>query len=156
MTKSRESETMHDTREDVSRDDPWLSESALTAPPAREGFTQRWVSTAILGDPTPQNVSKRFREGWMPRMADTVPDNFFVTSVEHGKHEGAVCNESMILCELPLNRLQKRKEFHQGKTDKQTRFVEENLNSVERQGGHRIFREESHSVSHGQRRIADD
>ena len=152
---SRQGERNHETREDTSRNDSWVPASLLEAPPEREGFKQRWISTTILGKDVPQHTLKRFREGWTPRKSDTVPKDFHVPSIQHGQYEGIVGVEGMILCELPIARFKARQKYFTDKTNNMQRFVDENLNKVEQQGGIAIRRENRSTVEHGQR-IADD
>tara|TARA_R110000803_G_scaffold61928_3_gene122029 strand:- start:1245 stop:1715 length:471 start_codon:yes stop_codon:yes gene_type:complete len=153
--KSRESENLHQSRDDVSREETWVPASLLEAPPARPGFKQRWISTSILGKDVPQHTLKRFREGWTPRKADTVSSDFPIPSIQHGQYAGVIGVEGLILCELSNARVAARGRYFAAENAKMQRFVDENLNKVETQGGHAITRTNESSVSHGQR-IADD
>ena len=101
--KSRLSEENHPTREDDSRfDEVWQPPALLDAPPARDGMRQRWVATSILGSEVPHHTMRRFREGWTPRPADTVPTSFPVYASyqkighRHGKGTLSIKQENLM------------------------------------------------------------
>ena len=152
---TRNSEEVHPTREDISRDEKWSPPSMLEAPPAREGMRQRWVSTQILGQDIPHHTMKRFREGWTPRPADTIPKDFPVPTIAQGQWEGHVGIEGMILCEMPETKVASRRKYFAKKNADLNLFVESNLNKVEQTGGVSIDRNVQSSVSRGQK-IVDD
>ena len=152
---TRNSEEVHPTREDISRDETWSPPSMLEAPPAREGMRQRWVSTQILGQDIPHHTMKRFREGWTPRPADTIPKDFPVPTIAQGQWAGHVGIEGMILCEMPESKVEARSRYFAQKNADLNKFVDSNLNKVEQSGGLAIDRNVQSSVSRGQK-IVDD
>ena len=108
----------------------WKQPSALDAPPPREGMRQRWVATSILGDDISHHVMKKTREGWTPRPADTIPDDFPVPTMDHGSWKGCIGVEGLILCEMPLELVAQRTAHYKGKTDDQESFTETDLSSA--------------------------
>jgi hypothetical protein len=74
----------HDTPREEELE--WKRPSTLEAPPPRPGYVQRWIRTSIGASNDPQNVSKRFREGWRPRPADTVPRGYTPPTIMHGQY----------------------------------------------------------------------
>ena len=152
---TRNSEEVHPTREDISRDETWSPPSMLEAPPAREGMRQRWVSTQILGQDIPHHTMKRFPEGWSPRPADTIPKDFPVPTIAQGQWAGHIGIEGMILCEMPETKVASRRKYFAKKNADLNLFVESNLNKVEQTGGVSIDRNVQSSVSRGQK-IVDD
>ena len=152
---TRNSEEVHPTREDISRDETWSPPSMLEAPPAREGMRQRWVSTQILGQDIPHHTMKRFREGWSPRPADTIPKDFPVPTIAQGQWAGHIGIEGMILCEMPETKVASRRKYFAKKNADLNLFVESNLNKVEQTGGVSIDGNVQSSVSRGQK-IVDD
>jgi len=153
---SRNSKKIHPTREDDSRADLWKPPAVLDAPPPRDGYRQRWVATSILGEPVPHHTVRRFREGWTPRPKDTVSDDFPVPTIAHGEFEGFIGVEGMLLCELPEDRAQARKEYFSKKTGDLNAFVDNALNKVEQTGGVAINRESDSTYSRGPGRVASD
>ena len=152
---TRNSEKIHTTREDVSREETWSPPSMLEAPPAREGMRQRWVSTQILGQEMPHHTMKRFREGWTPRSIDTIPKDFPVPTIAQGQWAGHVGVEGMILCEMPETKVAARRQYFARKNADLNQFVDSNLNKVEQSGGVAIDRNVKSSVSRGQKIIDD-
>ena len=158
-TRTDEEQEIETTREDETREVlDWLPPSLLEAPPAREGFRQRWVATSILGKDIPHHTMRRIREGWAPRPADTVPSDWPVPTITHGQYEGYIGVEGMILCEMSEARVSKRTEYFKGKVTDQDHFVDAALNNMERQSGLAVQREQARSVKRGNRRqgVADD
>jgi hypothetical protein len=156
IRKSRNQEDPISTREDEIRAiDDWTPPAVLDAPPPREGMHQHWVSTQILGEDIPHHVTKRLREGWAPRPADTVPKEFPVPTITQGQWEGFIGVEGMLLCEMPVERVAARTRYFKKKTGELDRYMDEGLNSAEARGGVPIERER-HSTVSGGKRIADD
>ena len=116
---------------------------------------QRWVSTQILGQDIPHHTMKRFREGWSPRPADTIPKDFPVPTIAQGQWAGHIGIEGMILCEMPETKVASRRKYFAKKNADLNLFVESNLNKVEQTGGVSIDRNVQSSVSRGQK-IVDD
>jgi len=155
VRKTRQSEEVHLEREDESRADVWIPPSTLDAPPPREGMRQRWVATQILGQEVPHHTMRRLREGWVPRPANTVPEDFPVPTIAHGKYGDVIGVEGMILCELPEEKGKQRDKYFSGKTRQQEAFVKAQRESVARAGNNPIIDEGSSGVTRGQR-VADD
>tara|TARA_R100001594_G_scaffold150490_1_gene211904 strand:- start:1954 stop:2436 length:483 start_codon:yes stop_codon:yes gene_type:complete len=143
------------TRETTSRaKTAWKPASILDAPPPRDGMSQKWVSTSILGQDVSHHVLKRQREGWTPRPADTVPSNFPTPTLEHGKWKGCIGIEGMVLCEMPVEMVESRREYYSGKAREQMAFTERELSQAERAGGIPIDRQYDTSSEGGGRKLA--
>jgi hypothetical protein len=82
-------------------DHSWSEPTLLDAPEPRPGFDQMWVRTALYGQPDPGNVARNANMGWKPRPLDTVPTEFSVPSIAHGRFAGFVGVEGMVLMERP-------------------------------------------------------
>lgn len=113
---------------------PWVRPTSLEAPPPRPGFTQRWIRVGSLGQDDPTNAARKFREGWKPRLAETVPASFQTPSISHGKWAGCIGVEGMLLCEMPTKLKEKRNAHFQAKTDLVTHTIEEELQRQSRPG----------------------
>jgi len=129
-------EVAHEEAHQVPRDFPtnWNRASDLEAPPPRPGFVQRWIRTATSKGNDPRNANKKFREGWRPRKASTVPGGFQAPTIAHGQFGEVIGVEEMILCEMPIKLSLQRQAFYEGKTAKQTEAIEKDLHRVERPG----------------------
>ena len=88
------------TREAEAHDTPWKRQSMLPAPEPRNGLHFRWVRTSSLGNADMANVSRRFREGYIPVKATEFPelrimsdlDSRFPDNIEVG---------GLLLCSIP-------------------------------------------------------
>jgi hypothetical protein len=81
IQESREADVFHEDTLDVDWEPKGILDASFIEP--RPGYTQRWVRTHINGIPDPQNVGKKFNEGWRPRPADTVPKGHYVPTIEY-------------------------------------------------------------------------
>jgi hypothetical protein len=120
----------HDTPREEELE--WKRPSNLEAPPPRPGFVQRWIRTAIGASNDPQNASKRFREGWKPRAANTVPRGYTPPTIMHGNFGEVIGVEGNILCEMPASMARQREAFYSRKTRQQTEAIERDVHKVER------------------------
>jgi len=137
LSRERAREPVHESREyetyelaDANKseaDKPWVRPTSLEAPPARPGFAQRWIRVAIRNDPDPTNTSRKFREGWKPRAASTVPSSYQAPTIAHGKWAGTIGVEGMVLCEMPTKMVEKRRKFYAGETRRVTSAIETEL-----------------------------
>jgi hypothetical protein len=120
----------HDTPREEELE--WKRPSTLEAPPPRPGYVQRWIRTSIGASNDPQNVSKRFREGWRPRPADTVPRGYTPPTIMHGQYGEVIGVEGNILCEMPAKMAAQREAFYAKKAIQQTQAIEQDVHKVER------------------------
>ena len=124
-TRAQESREANPAR--TQEDTPWVQGGSLEAPKARPGYTQRWLRVAVKGKDDAINISKKFREGWKPRPADTVPLHYQTAKIEHGRFAGFIGVEGMILCEMPIARAKARKAYIRDQTDKKTKAIDAEL-----------------------------
>ena len=123
----REYETWDDVDIHTAENKPWIRPSSLEAPPPRPGFAQRWIRIGSQGKDDPTNTSRKFREGWKPRPAATVPASYHSPTIAHGKWAGCVGVEGMILCEMPVKLRDKRNAHYEAKTQGITSAIETEL-----------------------------
>ncbi len=125
--KTRAQDEVHPPVHGEDADKPWTAPQNLDAPPPRSGMVQRWVRTATGAADDPNNVYKAIRDGWTPRMADTVTDGFDVPTISHGKHAGVIGVHGMILCEAPAKLMNQRKQYYESQTLRQTQAIARDL-----------------------------
>lgn len=118
----------------AGEDTPWVRPSSLEAPAPRKGFRQRWVRVGSMGQDDPTNTARKFREGWKPRPADSVPSTYHAPTISHGKWAGCIGVEGMILCEMPEKMALRRTEHYRNKTDTVTNAIESELQQQSRPG----------------------
>jgi len=70
------------TREATERKSSWKRQSMLPTPDPRPGMKFRWVRTSSLGQGDMTNVSKRFREGYVPVKAIEFPELHIMTDID--------------------------------------------------------------------------
>jgi len=124
---SRETEqsAMQEIRPDL--DAPWERPTSLAAPKPRAGMVQRWIRVAMGGTDDHTNYSRKSREGWRPRPADTVPDSFHVPRMDHGKFSGSIVVEGMVLMEMPAARNAQRTKYFSDRTKIVTQAIDDDL-----------------------------
>jgi hypothetical protein len=120
-------------------------------------MVQRWVRHLIRGDADPRNVSMRTREGWRPRPADTVPEDWKAALGLAANDKGVLIVDDLMLCEIPADVYKQRKSYYDEQTSLQAQAVQEELNRSQVRG-HPIHKSFESSVSHPARRVrvADD
>lgn len=125
LAQSRVAPPVHETRAYETWDDadihtevakPWIRPSSLEAPKERNGFAQRWIRVGSNGKDDPTNTSRKFREGWRPRPASSVPASYHAPTISQGKWAGCIGVEGMILCEMPAKIREKRNAHYAAKT----------------------------------------
>ncbi len=129
---ARTYETWDDVDIHAEENKPWVRPTSLEAPPARPGFTQRWIRVGSMGRDDPTNTARKFREGWKPRPAESVPAGFHMPTISHGNWAGCIGVEGMLLCEMPDKMAQKRRQHYKDKTDMVTGAIEEELQKQSR------------------------
>jgi len=70
------------TREKAERKKSWTRPSALPTPEPRDGLHFRWIRTSMLGASDNPNVSRRFREGYVPVKAADHPEMQLLSDVD--------------------------------------------------------------------------
>lgn len=113
-------------------DTPWTPPTSLEAPPARPGYKQKWIRIAVYGRDDGQNVARKFREGWVPRKADSVPKTFHVPSIRSGQFAGYIGVEGSILCEMPTALVDQRNAHWRKKSEKMAQDIERNVANINR------------------------
>lgn len=115
-----------ETRESTSRRKPWAPPSILDAPPAPEGYKNRWVRASIRGEEDKGNVFNRLRQGYEPVRADEHPE-YQAPTIEDGKHAGVIGNGGLILTRVPVETAQERTAYYGGRTREQMDAVDQDL-----------------------------
>ena len=122
------------TREKDARRKPWAPPSMLDAPPAPEGFKHRWIRAEVRGYDDQKNISGRLREGYELVRQDEFPD-FEAPVIESGKYAGVFGVGGLILARIPLETVEERKAYFDGRTKDQMEAVD-----------HDMMRENAHST----------
>lgn len=132
--ESRQYETWDDVDVHAEETKPWVRPTSLEAPPPRPGFVQRWIRVGMLGQDDPTNTARKFREGWKPRPATSIPASYHTPTIQHGKWAGCIGVEGMLLCEMPESIRDRRTKHYQAKTDLVTNTIQDELQKQSRPG----------------------
>jgi len=122
-----------DTRAKEDRPKVWKMPSALELPEEAikaaesQGITYRWIREAILGQDDKTNVSKRFREGFVPVRPEELPGFHDLPTVDDGRHAGIIGVGGLILCKIDKEIADQRNEFFEQQTQNQMKAVENDL-----------------------------
>ena len=122
-----------DTRAKEDRPKVWKMPSALELPEEAikaaesQGITYRWIREAILGQDDKTNVSKRFREGFVPVRPEELPGFHDLPTVDDGRHAGIIGGGGLILCKIDKTIADQRNDFFEQQTQNQMTAVENDL-----------------------------
>ena len=134
-----------ESRERASRSSTYSYKPAnqLPDPNPQEGYTFRWIRTAIMGQSDARNVSTQMREGYTPVRQEDHPE--LMMSVD-SKDSGNVEIGGLMLCKAPSERVDARKAYYEGVNQQQIQSVD---NSFMRENDPRmpLFSEKRSEVS---------
>ena len=122
-----------DTREKDNRPKVWKMPSALELPDEAvelaesQGITYRWIRESVLGQDDKTNVSKRFREGFVPVRPDELPGFHDLPTVDDGRHAGVIGVGGLILCKIDKDIADQRNDYFEQQTQNQMTAVENDL-----------------------------
>ena len=116
---NRESET----RETTQRALRWVQPTGLPTPQPEEGYSFRWVRTALMGQFHPTNTSAKFREGWEPCKAEDHPE-IYAFSDQNSKFKGNIEIGGLLLCKIPQEFMDQRAEHFRHANDTQVEAVD--------------------------------
>ena len=91
--------------------DAWVPPSQLPAPNPVDGWAFRYIRTASLGKDDTRNVSRRFREGWVPVSAKDHPE-LSITSDRGSEWPDGVEIGGLLLCKIPAEIARQRNEHY--------------------------------------------
>ena len=114
------------TRQKETRTQAWTPPTQLPDPTPQDGFTFRWVRTALLGQKDDRNASMRMREGWVPVKAEDHPEivtQYGFTANKSGNIESG----GLLLCKMPKGMAQGRTDYYQDLAQQQVRSVDNNF-----------------------------
>jgi len=122
-----------DTRAKEDRPKIWKMPSALELPDEAveaaksQGITYRWIRESILGQDDKTNVSKRFREGFVPVKPAELPGFHDLPTVDDGRHAGVIGVGGLILCKIDTDLADQRNDYFEQQTQNQMTAVENDL-----------------------------
>jgi hypothetical protein len=121
----------------------YVPTSSLPDPTPEPGMSFRWVATAILGQANPTNVSQKMREGYEPVKAVDHPELMLT-----GDKNGNVEIGGLMLCKIPTEKLEARKEHFDYQSEQQMASVDNHF-MRNNNPNMPLFSDKSSSVSRG-------
>ena len=117
MEQDKNIKTSHasQTREKDKRPQTWTPPSSLDAPPAPDGFRQKWLRAETMGFYDTKNMSGKMRSGWELVRADQYPDSNYPT-VKEGKYAGVIGVGGLLLARIPEEIAQSREAYFRKQT----------------------------------------
>ena len=117
MEQDKNIKTSHasQTREKDKRPQTWTPPSSLDAPPAPDGFRQKWLRAETMGFDDTKNMSGKMRSGWELVRADQYPDSNYPT-VKEGKYAGVIGVGGLLLARIPEDIAQSREAYFRKQT----------------------------------------
>ena len=114
------------TRAKTEKPKVWTPPSSLDAPPAPDGYRQRWIRAESMGQDDSKNINGKLRSGWEFVRADEYP-NANYPSVTSGKYEGVFGVGGLVLARIPLETVEERSAYFQGRTKDQMDAVDQDM-----------------------------
>lgn len=99
-----------ETREAGSRTQSWRPPSVLPVPDKEDGYSYRWVRVGSRGNSDNRNVSKRFREGWVPVNAKDHPELQVMTDRGSEFSDGVEVG-GLLLCKTATEKVNQRNRY---------------------------------------------
>jgi hypothetical protein len=114
-----------ETREVEARPAAYRPQGMLPTPEPRDGLHFRWVRTASLGNSDMTNVSRRFREGYVPVKATEFPELKIMSDVDSRFPENIEVG-GLLLCSIPAEKAAQRIAFQELQAKNQLEAVDRN------------------------------
>jgi len=123
-TRSSRESGAHDNQ---ARRKPWRLTRKLETPPAPPGYAYRWIRESMMGVEDRANVSRRIREGWELVRGTELPAEWELPTMDAGRNEGVVYNEGLLLAKMPIETIEERTEYYQGRADQAKQALDNNM-----------------------------
>ena len=119
-TESSTEEQVRTPRESENREvtqhtESWENPSNLPSPDPQPGWVFRYIRTSILGNTDNPNVSKKFREGWIPCRAEDHPE-LHIHMMDYKSEwaeKGHIEIGGQLLCKMPKEKADARDQHFQ-------------------------------------------
>jgi hypothetical protein len=83
----------------------------------------RWIRTGSLGNADNANVSKRFREGWVPCKLEDHRELLIMPDID-SRFDGMIEIGGLLLCQAPEEDVKKRTEYYRNMANSQMDAVD--------------------------------
>jgi len=125
MADERTLESRMTREDDVREDDSWVPSSVLPTPDPQDGWRFRWIRTSVLGHADNTNVSRKFRDGWVPVRREDHPELKIMSDI-NSQFEGNIEQGGLLLCKAPEKKMKARTDHYEGVAKRQMESVDSN------------------------------
>jgi len=109
----------------------WAPPSTLPDPHPRPGWVHRWIRHRVLGTDDAMRASAAMREGWEPcKLADYPEMRMAFHSGASGQVADMIQVGALMLCRMPKEVDDQRKEYYAGLSERQSRGVDAQVRQV--------------------------
>ena len=115
-----------ETRAKDVRPQVWTPPSSLDAPPAPDGYRQRWIRVESMGQDDTKNASGKLRSGWEFVRGDSYPEENYPI-LREGKYAGMIGVGGLVLARIPEELAQQREAYYQQRTQDREDAVNNDL-----------------------------
>jgi hypothetical protein len=115
-----------ETRAKDVRPKVWTPPSSLDAPPAPDGYRQRWIRVESMGFDDTKNASGKLRSGWEFVRADEYPEENY-PALKEGKYAGVIGVGGLVLARIPEELAQQREAYYNSRTKDREEAVNNDL-----------------------------
>jgi hypothetical protein len=112
-------------RESEKRTATWAPPTVLPVPEQQDGYSFRWVRTAMRNEPDNMNFSRKLREGWEPVRIDDHPELKVLPDIDT-RFEGNVVVGGLMLCKIATEILDQKRAYNESQAATQVEAVENN------------------------------
>jgi hypothetical protein len=126
MSKKTKTSRAAETRTVTERPKEYKPPSSLDAPPAPDGFRQRWIRAESLGFNDTKNIHGRMRSGYELVRADEYKDSDYPVILD-GKYAGVIGVGGLLLARIPEELAKARVDYQKRLTEGQDESVETDL-----------------------------
>jgi hypothetical protein len=124
---ARQAEGATAIRRDSDLPETWVRPTALSAPPPRPGYVNRWVRFRAGSDEDKDNLDKFTSQGWRPIPKSKLRKDHSLTATIEGSYGQFIVKRGLILMELPEHLWQQRRKFYAQKQRRMTESIDRNL-----------------------------
>jgi hypothetical protein len=115
-----------DNREVNERPKRWMPPDLLPEPDKQAGYTYRWIRVSMLNAADPRNISSKLREGWEPVTIEEQP-KLKLLAKRDGEFAGNIEIGGLLLCKIPTEFVEQRKQHYDQITNQQAEAVDSSL-----------------------------
>ena len=104
----------------------WTPPSSLDAPPAPDGYKNRWIRAESMGFDDTSNMSAKIRSGFELVRADEYSEIDYPT-IQDGKYKGVIGVGGLLLARIPDEIVKAREEYFRQQTQERNAAIENDL-----------------------------